>query len=77
MAVAVEVNDHGHPRFGADALNQALAAAWGMMTSTNCGMVIRAPTAARSVVGTSCTASAGNLAACKACATSVASARLL
>ena len=39
----------------------------GTMTSTYCGMVINCPTAARSAVATTCTAAAGNPAACKPC----------
>ncbi|MDT4844237.1 hypothetical protein FQZ97_781880 [compost metagenome] len=48
----------------------------GMITSTYCGMVMSWPTAARSVVGTSCTASAGRPAATSARCTRVARARL-
>ena len=46
----------------------------GMITSTYSGMVIKRPTAARSVVGTSCTASSGKPAAASAWCTSTASA---
>ena len=49
----------------------------GMITSTYSGMVIRQPTAARSVVGTSCTASRGRPASCSAACTSCISAWLL
>ena len=48
----------------------------GMITSTYCGMVMSWPTAARSVVGTSCTASSGKPASVSACCTSAARARL-
>ena len=48
----------------------------GMMTSTNCGMVISWPTTARSVVCTSCTASAGKPLSVKACCTKRAKALL-
>src|SRR6185369_5100434 len=48
----------------------------GMITSTYCGMAIRWPTASRSVVCTSCTASGGSPASVKACCTSRASALL-
>ena len=46
----------------------------GMITSTNSGMAISWPTAARSVVGTNCTASGGRPALCRACCTNAASA---
>jgi hypothetical protein len=49
----------------------------GMIRSTYCGMLMSAPTAARSVVGTSCTASGGRPASARAPCTSAASARLL
>ena len=49
----------------------------GMITSTYCGIVINAPTAARSVVRTSCTASAGKPASTSDACTKVHSARLL
>ena len=48
----------------------------GMMTSTYCGMVMSWPTAARSVVCTSCTALAGRPAWVRAACTSFHSARL-
>ena len=48
----------------------------GITTSTNCGMVMSWPTASRSVVCTSCTASAGRPASPSACCTSRASALL-
>jgi hypothetical protein len=47
----------------------------GMITSTCAGMVISAPTAARSVVSTSCTASAGSPAEINAWRTSCQRAR--
>ena len=47
----------------------------GMMTSTNSGIAIRRPTAARSVVSTSCTAVAGSPASTSAACTSFHSAR--
>ena len=49
----------------------------GMIRSTNSGIVIRRPTAARSVVATSCTASGGRPASLSAACTSLANARLL
>ena len=49
----------------------------GMITSTNSGIAIRRPTAARSVVATSCTASGGRPASSSASCTTCASARLL
>jgi hypothetical protein len=48
----------------------------GMMTSTNSGIAISRPTAARSVISTSCTAVFGSPAATSACCTSCHSARL-
>ena len=48
----------------------------GMMTSTNCGMVISSPTTARSVVCTNCTASAGRPLSVRACCTNRANALL-
>ena len=47
-----------------------------MITSTYCGIAISWPTASRSVVCTSCTASAGKPASTSACCTSRASALL-
>ena len=47
-----------------------------MITSTNCGIVIRWPTTSRSVVCTSCTASVGKPLPCSANCTSTASALL-
>jgi hypothetical protein len=70
VAVAVEVLDHRHLGLARDALDQALAAARDDRRRRS-GIAISGPTAARSVVSTSCTASAaGRLASarCTSCA---------
>ena len=54
-AVAVQVLDHRHARFGEQASDQALCRRAARMTSTNSRMVINSPTAARSVVSMTCT----------------------
>ena len=50
MAIAIEVLIIGHPRIAGDALDEALCRRRGTITSTNSGMAISSPTAARSVV---------------------------